>query len=272
MDPIVLQCGFPKSGNYGVHRVLAAVLDAHGLRRSYKRRAGIAAIAEGLGAEQLQFPGAAEVDSFSFGPEGCALEFPHPDCPWLPVDPALLLDGSTLLWTHDPCETALRPELARVRHRIYVVRDGRDVLDSLVHHVVRPAVRRMHPEYRHTEPAAVYADHALFASYARRWAAHVASYLRHRDRFLLVRLEALVRDAAGTIARIADALGLPVDADALAPGLSFAALAPGAPGHLRRGVPGGWRDAFAPVHREIFRAEAGAALVALGYERTERWS
>jgi len=249
VDPIVLQCGFPKSGNYGVHRVLAAVLDAHGLRRSYKRRAGIASIAEGLGAEQLQFPGAAEVDSFSFGPEGCALEFPHPDCPWLPVDPALLLDGSTLLWTHDPCETALRPELARVRHRIYVVRDGRDVLDSLVHHVVRPAVRRMHPEYRHTEPAAVYADHALFASYARRWAAHVASYLRHRDRFLLVRLEALVRDAAGTIARIADALGLPVDADALATGLSFAALAPGAPGHLRRGVPGGWRDAFAPVHR-----------------------
>src|SRR5690606_19743662 len=118
----VLQCGFPKSGNYGVYRLLAGLLDAHGARRSFKRRSGLARIAETLGAEQLLFPEAAEVDAFSFASGAAALEFPHPACRWLPVEPALLVAGSTLLWTHDPCDVAARPELAAVTHRVYVAR------------------------------------------------------------------------------------------------------------------------------------------------------
>jgi len=263
----VLQCGFPKSGSYGVYRLLAGVLDAAGALRSYKRRVGLATVAEAFGADALVFPEAAHVDSFSFASGACALEFPHPECRWLPVDPALLLDGSTLLWTHDPCEVALRPELASVTHRVYVLRDGRDVLDSLVHHVVRPEVRRLHPAYRHATPEAVYGDLALFASYARRWAAHVDSLLRERERFLVVRLEELARDPGAVAAKVAHALGLEVDADAIGAGVSFAALRGAAPGHLRRGTPGGWRARFRPEHRRIFDEVAGATLAAAGYPR-----
>lgn len=264
----VLQCGFPKSGNYGVYRLLAAVLGAHGLHRSFKRRAGIARIAETLGADQLLFPEAAEVDAFSLSAGGARLELPHPACRWLPVDPALLLEGSTLLWTHDPCERALDPRLAAVTHRVYVVRDGRDVLESLAHHVVRPALRRLHPEYRHARAEAVLADLPLLASYARRWAAHVTGYLANREQFLLVRLEDLIREPEATVARVARALGLAVDAAALAPRLAFDALAPGARGHLRRGVVGGWRDAFGAAQRRIVDEVAGAALAALDYPPT----
>ena len=268
----VLQCGFPKSGNFGAWRLLAAVLDAHGLRASFKRRSGLARIAETLGAEQLAFPDAAEVDSFSFASGRLALEFPHPECRWLPVAPAALLAGSSLLWTHDPCEVARRPELAAVSHRVYVLRDGRDVLDSLAHHVVRPALRRLHPEYRHETAAAVRADLPLFTRYARRWAEHVGSYLKQRDLFLALRLEDLIADPEGQVARVAEHLGLAVEPAALAPALSFAALAPGAPGHLRRGRPGGWREAFGPAQRRAFREVAGEALVALGYERDGTWA
>lgn len=263
----VLQCGFPKSGNYAVYRLLAALLDAHGARRSFKRRSGLAHVAETLGAEQLLFPEAAEVDAFSFASGAAALEFPHPACRWLPVDPAVLLAGSTLLWTHDRCGVAARPELAAVSHRVYVARDGRDVVTSLAHHVVRPPIRRLHPEYRHTSADEVVADLPLFTRYARRWSEHVGSYLKHRERFLLVRLEDLARDPAGTVERVAATLGLAVDAAALGARLTFAALAPGAPGHLRRGVAGGWRDAFGPAQRRAFDAVAGEALAALGYAR-----
>lgn len=263
--PRVLQCGFPKSGNYGVYRLLAALLDRHGLRQSFKRRTGLAHVAATLGAEQLLFPEAAEVDAVSFASGAALLEFPHPDCRWLPVDAGLLLAGSTLLWTHDPCEVASRPEFDAVTHRVYVARDGRDVLDSLAHHVVRPEIRRLHPEYRHASPAAVYADLPLFTRYARRWSEHVGSYLKHRERFLLVRLEDLARDPAGTVERVAAALGLAVDAPALGARLTFAALAPDAPGHLRRGAPGGWREAFGPAQRLAFEEAAGEALAALGY-------
>ena len=79
-------------------------------------------------------------------------------------DPALVVGASTLLWTHDACEVALRDDLASVTHRIYVLRDGRDVVDSLVHHVVRPEVRALRPEYRYTTVGEVYADLGLFAS------------------------------------------------------------------------------------------------------------
>lgn len=265
-DLRVLQCGFPKSGNYGVHRLLSAILEAHDLRRSYKRRVGLARVAEAFGS--LVFPEAAEVDSFSFASGRCRLEFPHADCRWLDVDPALLLDGSTLLWTHDPCEVALRPELAAITHRVYVLRDGRDVVDSLVHHVVRPEVRALHPEYRHTTAADVYADERLFASYACRWAEHVASWLRQRERFVLVRLEELASDPAAVAAKLAHAFGLAIDADEIGASVSFAALRPSAPGHLRRGAVGGWRDAFGPVQRRVFDAVAGDVLLAAGYGRT----
>src|SRR5690606_6397458 len=166
----VLQCGFPKSGNYGVRRLLQALLAAHGRYASFKRRSGLARIAETLGRAQLAFPEAAEVDAFSFASGACQLELQHPDCRWVPVDPALLVAGSTLLWTHDPADVIERPELAAVTHRVYVLRDGRDVLESLAHHVVRPEIRRLHPEYRHTTAEAVLADLPLVTSYARRWA------------------------------------------------------------------------------------------------------
>jgi hypothetical protein len=261
----ILQCGFPKSGNYGVHRLLAALLDAHGLRRSYKRRVGLAAVAEALAADRLVFPEAAEVDSFSFASGAARLEFPHPACRALPVDAALLLESSTLLWTHDPCDVVLRPELAPITHRIYVLRDGRDVVDSLVHHVVRPEVRALRPEYRHATVDAVYADLPLFASYARRWAEHVASWLPLRERFALVRLEELAADPVAVVAKVALSLGLDADAEALGAKMSFAALRPSAPGHLRSGTSGGWRDRFTGAHRDAFRAAAGAALAAAGY-------
>ena len=264
----VLQCGFPKSGNYGAYRLLAALLEAHGLRRSFKRRSGLARIAEALGSEQLLFPEAAEVDAFSLASGETRLEFPHPACRWLPVDPGLLLDGSTLLWTHDPCAVAVDPRLASVTHRVYVVRDGRDVLDSLAHHVVRPEIRRLHPEYRHETAAAVRADLPLFASYARRWVAHVEGYLAHRERFLLLRLEDLIREPEATVACLAGALGLAVDAAALAPRLRFDALAARAPGHLRRGAIGGWREAFGAAQRRVVEEVAGPALAALGYPPT----
>lgn len=272
MRPVVLQCGFPKSGNYGVYRLLAAILDAAGLRVSYKRRAGIAALAEACCAETLAFPEAAEVDSFTFASGACALELQHPECRTLPVDPGLLFRHSTLLWTHDPCDVAHRPELAGVSHRIYVLRDGRDVVDSLVHHVTRPEILALHPEYALRTPEAVYADLGLFERYARRWADHVASYLRLRERFLPVFLEDLMRDPVGEVARVAASLGLAVDAAEIGPSLSFGVLALSAPGHLRRGASGGWRDSFRDAHRVIFRDVAGEALVALGYEKDGGWT
>lgn len=264
----VLQCGFPKSGNYGVYRLLAALLDASGGLRSFKRRSGLAQVARTLAADRLVFPEAIEVDSLSFASGSCTLEFPHPACRAIPVDPALVLGASTLLWTHDPCEVVLRPELAAITHRVYVLRDGRDVVDSMAHHVVRPELRALRPEYRYASVAQVYADRPLLASYARRWAEHVASWLRLRERFVLVRLEELAADPGAVAAKVAHALGLAIDADAIGEQVSFRSLQLDAPGHLRRGESGGWRDAFSAAHRADFDAAAGYVLAAAGYDRT----
>lgn len=264
-SPIVLQCGFPKSGGYGVHRVLAALLESAGVLRCYKERVGLAHLARAFGQGGLVFPEAAHVDSLSFASGACALEFPHAACRWLPVDPALLLDGSSLLWTHDPCHEALRAELGRVTHLVYVLRDGRDVLDSLAHHVVRPEIRRLHPGYRHATPAAVYADLPLFASYARRWAAHVESWLLRRERFVLVRFEELATDPAAVVAKLAAALGIDADVDAIAARACFESLRRDAPGHLRSGRTGAFRERFSAAHHRVFEREAGATLVAAGY-------
>ncbi len=267
----VLQCGFPKSGNYGVYRLLAGTLRAAGRLVSYKQTCGLAPVIEARCADQILFPEVAEVDSFSFASGRCELEFPHPECRRLPVDPSLLFGTSTLSWTHDAADVVRRPELSELSLAVYVLRDGRDVIHSMAHHVVRPEMLRLHPDYRHRCWRDVYADLPLFERYARGWAEHVESYRRNRERFGLVRLETLMDDPVRTADDVASWLGVELDPQRLARSVSFAALAGAAPGHMRRGSRGEWRDAFRAEHVEIFKRVAGEALVATGYEKDDRW-
>jgi hypothetical protein len=81
----------------------------------------------------------------------------------------------------------------------------------------------------------------------------------------LVRFEELAVDPAAVVAKLAASLGIDAEIDAIAARMSFSSLRRDAPGHLRSGRAGAFRERFSADHHRLFEREAGSMLVAAGY-------
>ncbi len=267
----VLQCGFPKSGNYGFYRAIRLVMDEKGLFVSYKQASGLSQIIERLCEGYVFVPDMDMVDSFYCRDGRFVLEFPHPSCRFVDVDGQMLLSVSTFLWTHEKAEIVRNRLLKNITHRFYVLRDGRDVVNSMAHHVTRPQMLAVRPEYRYSSAEEVYRDMELFRHYVREWRDHVRSYLANRDYFVCLKLEELIDRPSMMVEKIASSLCVDVDTEKLAEKITFKNLSKTAPGHLRRGKNGDWRNYFTEKHKEAFKEIAGRELIELGYEEDTEW-
>lgn len=260
----VLQCGYSKSGNYLLHRVLEQIQDAHGLFRSFVERSGVGQTIDALCPRTRRMPDARRVDNLKLVEGRWHVQFPDLRARWLPLDWELALRHTSLVWSHDrPGD--LVPYERDFTHRVYVLRDGRDVVNSMLHYLVTPAILALYPDHRFDTIEAIYADLDFFTGKVAAWRDHVRSLQAHRDGWLVVRFEDLVADREREIARLAAHLGLAVDAAALAGATSFHRMQEAAPRHLREGKSGDWRNWFTAEHAACFEELAGEDLRALGY-------
>lgn len=267
-DLRVLQCGYSKSGNYLLHRLLSGILEAHGRFRSFVAASGVGAAIDALCGATRRMPDARRVDNWKLVDGAWHVQFPNMRCRFLPLDVDLALRHSTLVWSHDT-PTALAPWQGAFSHRFYLLRDGRDVVNSMLHYLVTPAMLRLYPDHRYATLAEIYADLDFFAGKVIAWRDHVRAFVRDGAGFEVVRYEELVADRIGTVERLARHLGLPVDAAAIAAPTALAAMRRAAPRHVRAGRHGDWRRHFGPEHRRLFAELAGAELAALGYAADE---
>lgn len=104
----------------------------------------------------------------------------------------------------------------------------------------------------------------------------------YRDaRFLELRYEDAISDEAGVFTALFSHYGFTDDAVEtsvrIARRFGFEQIAGRRLGetretdHLRSGRPSQWREVFGDAHRALFKELAGDALIALGYERDDRW-
>ncbi len=89
----------------------------------------------------------------------------------------------------------------------------------------------------------------------------------HYEKFLSHREETLHRVLEHAIAR---GFAFEGDQDEAVETLS-AAIDPGSSPTFRSGKSGGWREKFAPAHKELFKQIAGDLLIRLGYEQDLNW-
>ncbi|MEW6072507.1 MAG: sulfotransferase domain-containing protein [Planctomycetota bacterium] len=283
----ILTCGHPKSGLYLTVRIVAKLLENRGLLASYKRNHGLDREIDRDWSGHKVFPEISWLDHIrridpSFArmwPELARQRFhlawPDPRHPFRTVPIEEVVAESSLLWSSlGPLQTA-SAEFAGVTHRVYSLRDGRDVVVSLLHYLTSDIMRQLGPANRALGTAAdALADLRRFEEAARAWAAHVQEFLPRRHQFVAVRFEELVADKPAAVARLAHELGLdprPGEIEDIVARTTPAATSAHAPHHLRRGIAGDWRNHFSPAHREIFHCAAGDALVAAGYERDGDW-
>lgn len=266
----VLQCGYSKSGNYLLHRVLSSLLEAHGQFRSFVAASGVGAAIDALCGATRRMPDARRVDNLKLVDGAWHVQFPDMRCRFLPVDWSLVLAHSTLVWSHDRPDD-LVPYEDDFSHRIYILRDGRDVVNSMLHYLVTPAILALYPDHRFETLEQIYADLDFFAGKVVAWRDHVRSLGRHAGRWRVVRFEELAEERARTIDGLARHLGLSADVSELAAATDFAAMRRSAPRHLREGRRGDWQRWFGPRHRDVFKELAGRELIELGYADSLDW-
>jgi len=110
--------------------------------------------------------------------------------------------------------------------------------------------------------------------------AKMAAWDYRQPEFCELRYEDLIADEEGTFAELFESYGFTRSAIergvAIARANGFEATkkkehAPEGRSHLRSGRPGEWRDVFTEAHKRFFKSVAGDALIALGYEKDDRW-
>jgi hypothetical protein len=190
---------------------------------------------------------------------------------------------------------ALYPE-ARV---IHVIRDGRDVAVSMIHHMwnyakdtgafydLEPEDLEKRDAYR-KDPAS---GEGLFTEkrlkgIARSWATQVGKAVEYGPALLgsnyaEVRYEDLLTSPEEEIGRLLRFLGAAANEEAVKRCIELSSFERWSEGRergeedtssfYRKGVAGDWREVFTERDKEAFKEVAGDVLIELGYERDNNW-
>lgn len=269
-DIKIIQCGHDKSGTYLLYRLLSGILRQNNLYRSFLSSSGIGYIIDRLLSDNKRYPEVNEVDYIRQDNGTWGFNFPSPTCRHVPIDIDLVLQYSALCYTHEkPAAVAVLRD--KFTHRVYILRDGRDVVNSFIHFLIDDISLKLCPEYTIRDPRRLYDNLDYFKNLVQRWQEHVLSYEKHKDDFFLVTFEALLEDREKVLADLGLYLGLAVNPAELAASTSFEAMRETAPRHLRKGGRGNWKSFFTDKHKEVFKQVAGDCLVRQGYESSNDW-
>jgi hypothetical protein len=197
-------------------------------------------------------------------------------------------------------------EVATIRpdaRLIHIIRDGRDVAISSVHHVWNNAKQeggihdlsaeefQRREEYRSDPEAFLKSGRSIFtpkvlAGTARNWAEMVNRAAQDGPKFLgenylETRYERLIQTPEEEARRVFGFLGADVQEEIVKHCIEAASFEKRAKGRsrgqedstafLRKGVAGDWKNVFTEEDRRIFKEAAAETLVELGYEKDNDW-
>jgi hypothetical protein len=186
---------------------------------------------------------------------------------------------------------------------VHVVRDGRDVAVSAMHHWWRqaqdreggvfeltPEELRLRDAYAEDRQGFLASGRSIFteerlAQLARRWdyrtgKGHHDGTSLYGENYLEVRYEDLLLDTPGVFGKVLRFLGASDEPRAIERCLrssSFERASKRTTGEedsssfFRKGVAGDWRDVFTDRDREIYKELAGERLIEHGYESSRDW-
>jgi hypothetical protein len=185
---------------------------------------------------------------------------------------------------------------------VHIVRDGRDVAVSSVHHqwnnatdqggrrklsrekVAKREAYRKDPETFGASGESIFAGEHV-AQIARSWSTSVSKAMADAallgDNYCQVRYEDLLAEPVGEVMRLLEFLGADSDEEVArrcVEAASFEQLSGGrtqgeeaSSSFYRKGIAGDWRNYFSEEDRRVFKEEAGELLIRLGYEDDLDW-
>jgi len=270
-----LQCGFQKSGNYLLWRIIKFCQEKKNVFSSFVEKSGLSQTFKLLyDIKELpeKFENYFIIDETDIEAGGLVIEKDYPNeyrKVKVRVNEILLINTTSILWTH-----SLPEKVARIApyfpYRFYLLRDGRDVVNSYIHFNCSPLMRKINPDYRIDNPVALYSKVNIFKKYVELWKNHIESYYKVKDFFIEVRYEDLAK-FEGDFLKIIKLFSCEEFVNEARENLDFSKLSKKNKNHLRKGKNGDWKNYFSEVHKEIFKEIAGETLIKLGYEKDMNW-
>jgi len=166
---------------------------------------------------------------------------------------------------------SLLTEIFPASKLIFLLRDGRDVVDSWLAAYRRGSWAIRGGAFAVAEEGRIPLIRWLASVWAYRTRAVQAAYERHpAESRVLVRYEDLRADTAATLRRVCETLGLDADAaDGVAERHRFERVPSRERGPLsfvRAARPGGWRESLSPAEQAAMHEAMGETLELFGYE------
>jgi len=197
------------------------------------------------------------------------LNFPGPLKKLIELDPEMFLNNTSLVWTHNNPDVILNKMFSSITHSFYLVRDGREVVNSIINYTTSPIVLRTNPQYKIKESSGIYNDEKLFSSYVEGWAKHIAGYMSTRNKYCLIRAEDMRLDIRSTAEHVCQYLDIDIDLTDINK-ISYSSLKSKSPNHLINAT-SDWHMNFTKRHVDIFKDIAGAELISMEYEMNNEW-
>jgi len=157
-------------------------------------------------------------------------------------------------------------ELLQHFHVFYIVRDGRDVLNSCFHYFNKhPDIFPQAKSIREFLTMNAYQDYCKVSpsNMVERWVMHVKGWLEQKDNVNIIYYEDLFYNFEETIANIANALNLAPPDRITVPTLQDRSIDP------RKGTVGDWKNHFTEEDLRIFDSIASDLMKELGYYPSE---
>jgi hypothetical protein len=185
---------------------------------------------------------------------------------------------------------------------IHIIRDGRDVAVSTMHHIwnqaedqggtsrATPAQLAKREAYRENPQKLLESGEGIFpdgwlGDYAAQWSASVGKSVKDGplslgNSYVEVRYEDLLYSPEEELGRLLEFLGAEADKGTVSRCVSaatFEKLSEGrkrgeeAASFYRKGIAGDWKSVFTEQNKQEFKAAAGDLLIELGYEENSNW-
>lgn len=230
----ILQVGFPKCGNYLIYRILRAILEQNGAYQSFVTTSGLSEVLHRLCSEVLFMPEHHEITMIDVVGDDVKLVFPCPGVGFISPDMSMVIGSSSLVWSHAKL-SKLQNTLARFSNAVCVIREPHQVLNSMMHHVIRPEVRARCPEYTMSTIEEVYSNSRLFGAYVGKYRSYLEDLLEclPREDTTVIDYDALVNDKEGVLEQLGT-LGVEFDAERIIEDTSVAAMQSRGNRHVRK--------------------------------------
>ena len=248
----ILQGGFWKSGNYLLFRILKDILTFNNLYETFYTKSGVSNIISKLCGGYLVFPEQSEIPEIFVKDSTIAIEFHHPLLKFIYPDPDTLFQTSSLLWSHENV-SLLKPFLGNFTHKIFIVRKSEAVINSFMHHHVRPPLVNIDKNYKIKNIDDLYERYDIFEKYVDEYCAYMDDFFYIKNELFVISYLQLREEKIETIRKICEYLKLDYDPSKVEEQTSFESFKKNEIRHARSGDNLDYQKYFTDKHYQIIK-------------------